>query len=115
MKNFKFTQEVKDNWIKALESGKYEQFGYKLKNPVIPNQMCCLGVLADILNIKIDSTGYRCLSDNFSEIGYEPFNDMKIHEGCNLNLATINDKSYSEGIRDYSNVIPLIKELPIQE
>lgn len=43
----KFTQELKDAWLTALRSGKYEQTKETLRDN---NGFCCLGVLCDILD-----------------------------------------------------------------
>lgn len=41
----KMNPEVKQKWIDALRSGKYEQGSGKLRTP---NGYCCLGVLCDL-------------------------------------------------------------------
>ena len=41
----KMNPEVKQKWIGALRSGKYEQGSEKLRSP---NGYCCLGVLCDL-------------------------------------------------------------------
>jgi hypothetical protein len=109
---FLFTKELKDNWLKALRSGDYEQFNDKLKNSDNNKQMCCLGVLADIHpNIRISKNGENCIVRN-KKVSYDPFDEMKIHNGCPAHLASRNDNSYRDGKRDYSEVIPLIETLP---
>jgi len=108
---FKLTKTLKENWITALKSGEYEQFGGELMNPVNPKQCCCLGVLAHIHpDIKIDDNGRYCIVRNKNK-GYIPFEEMNIHNS-NYRLADINDGSYRDGIRDYSAVIPIIETLP---
>jgi hypothetical protein len=39
--------EIKAKWVEALRSGKYSQTQHVLRNE---NGMCCLGVLADIVD-----------------------------------------------------------------
>jgi hypothetical protein len=41
-------EDVKNKWIEALRSGKYEQTDNRLKKD---NKFCCLGVLCDISGI----------------------------------------------------------------
>ncbi len=87
----------------------------KIFNPSNHKQCCCLGVLATIHpDIEIgeaeDTSTGSCFVDGVSE-KYYPFNEMGIHQGCELNLASTNDITYAEGIRDYSKVIPLIEKL----
>lgn len=40
--------ELKEKWITALKSGKYQQGQHVLRNK--NNEFCCLGVLCDIIN-----------------------------------------------------------------
>jgi len=51
-------QSIKDEWLAALRSGKYEQGRYRLRTE---NQYCCLGVLCDILKEKVDGEWVRCV------------------------------------------------------
>ena len=74
--------------------------------------MCCLGVLASIHpNIKISKDGENCFLKN-RNVRYDPFNEMKIHDGSPVDITEVNDSSYRKGKRDYSKVIPLIETLP---
>lgn len=41
--------ELKENWIKALRSGKYTQTSNHLR---VNDGYCCLGVLCDVLDPK---------------------------------------------------------------
>lgn len=80
----KFTQEVKDNWIKALKSGEYVQgvqtlSGIDYFDGEAIRTHCCIGVLA-------------CIT-----------------EGLRVKQPNTNSKE-----RYYSNIIPLIEELPVQ-
>ncbi len=112
---FKLTKQLKEDWIKALESGDYEQFGDKLRNPNNHKQCCCLGVLATIHpDINITDSGEDCLINGINK-KYYPFEDMNIHKIEDVSkpeLTVVNDNTYSIGFRDYSKVIPIIKDLP---
>ena len=48
--------EIQEKWLKALESGKYEQGNGKLCKD---NKYCCLGVACDVLGLKkvVGNTG----------------------------------------------------------
>lgn len=46
---------LKQKWVKALRSGKYEQARGCLKSN---NAFCCLGVLADLVGVKFDKFDY---------------------------------------------------------
>lgn len=48
--NKKMTKKLKSKWIKALESGDYEQCTSKLQDEDGKN--CCLGVLCRVMRIK---------------------------------------------------------------
>lgn len=118
MKEFKLTKQLKENWLKALKSEEYEQYGKQLRNPDNHKQMCCLGVLAHIHpNIEIkdednnENKGGSCIV-NEENLRYDPFVEMGVHNGnCKVQLASNNDNSYNRGIRDYSEIIPLIEQL----
>lgn len=108
MENRKFTQEVKDNWLEALKSGNFKQGFTELRTPN-ENAHCCIGVLGEITeglhcHYADDKTSpYIFLDDT---IGYEKSKE----------LWRANDLNYTENLkRDYSNVIPLIEALEVQE
>lgn len=103
----KFTQEIKDNWLKALKSGKYKQGFYNLvSDETIGKTYCCIGVLADC------TEGLNC---NLTDPTNSPYNFLEKTIGNELmvELYRTNDKGNPK--RDYSNVIPLIEALPVQE
>lgn len=106
----KFTQEIKDNWLKALKSGKFTQCTGRLKKHSMNNTItyCCIGVLGEItegLEIKefnkTKSCPYHYLNNT---IGIDTVKE----------LYTLNDHTLSPN-KDYSNVIPFIKELKVQQ
>lgn len=117
----KFTKKIKENWLAALRSGEYEQFGENLYNIDNLRQSCCLNVLAVQLKIetKPTNTGGTCIIDGI-DVKYQPFKDLfgkredEIFFRYN-DLAEVNDSSYLKGVRDYSQVIPLIEELETVE
>lgn len=114
--NLVFTQEIKDNWIEALESGKFTQGYCALQsdiNPVI-STFCCIGVLGHItegLNNNTsanDSSNPYCVLQN-SGIDVDPIwkkNDQYSSE------KKSRPKDYKD---DYSNVLEIIKSLPVRE
>ena len=112
---FLFTKELKDNWLKALKSGEFIQHGGVLQDTENHKKQCCLGVLVTIHpDISIGRTYFSGLNScivNKKQVNYTPFDEMKIHTGCKVDLANNNDKSFDAGVRDYSEVIPLIKTL----
>jgi hypothetical protein len=114
MNTLKFTKEVKENWIRNMESGKYKQGYYSLVSRdslESEERFCCIGILGDCtpgLDNMADSDNsmspYKFLSDNFG-------NEMV------SNLYRTNDRSrfLADYAHDYSNVLPLIKSLPTQD
>jgi hypothetical protein len=102
-----FTQQIKDNWIQNLKSGKYVQGAGRLYNSV-DNSYCCIGVLGDC------TPGL----DNSYVTGKEsPYDFLEKTIGNKLteNLYFTNDRSYDPEHPDYSNVLSLIEQLPVQE
>jgi len=69
-------QSIKDEWLAALRSGKYEQGRYRLRTE---NQYCCLGVLCDILKEKVDGEWVRCVEPPLG-------NSENTLEGCDHQL-----------------------------
>lgn len=66
--NTLLTTELKQLWVQALRSGKYQQGHGCLRT--VNNTFCCLGVLADVINPDIWK-----LSDNLSyHWSIEPIN-----------------------------------------
>ncbi len=103
-----FTQEIKDKWLNALKSGEYQQFNGQLRNNGNYKQMCCIGVLCNILNELIDESG----CDNINKDIYQQLNNA-ISSDKTDELWLTNDNSYDAGVRDYSAVIPIIEQLPV--
>lgn len=113
-KKFKFTKEIKETWIKALESGKYIQAQGVLvwnRSDGTKNH-CCLGVLGEILpELDNNIEKMNCKGDN------DPYFFIKesLGEGIEKEIYSANDKTFDPNKRDYSNVLPLIKELPTED
>ena len=107
----KFTQEVKDEWVKALESGRYTQgfTNMKYKDRKNKTRHCCIGVLGEIYpelhNEDTSVERKECAYDFLDRNGIE-FQD----------IWKVNDKidTQPEDL-DYSNVIETIKNLPVKE
>ena len=104
----KLLPEVKDAWIKALESGKYRREVGTLFSSVNPDEtknMCCLGVLRDILSPEYFAPGRGTGIYYFSKTNSVIWAEMAVsHEG---RLASINDADDTIG---YSKQIEYIKE-----
>lgn len=87
--NKKMTKELKNKWIKALESGNYKQCSGALQNAEGSN--CCLGVLCRVMQIKHDNIDGGSLS------GIELPNVLP--KGLETKLINMNDikkKSFEE-------------------
>ena len=127
--SYKLTKELKEKWITALESGEYEQGSGQLKSTNGADsdtgcKHCCLGVLAEVMELKIDANTDGILIDS-KYSGYSVFNliinkheeeitNTLIIEGnhCTVGavgiLTTTNDE---ECDGKYTAVLPLIKQL----
>lgn len=100
----KFTQEIKNKWLKALKSGEYTQCKVDLEKVDYDGKKshCCIGVLGCILGLNNKSNEpYDFLLEN---IGYNKLTE----------IWRLNDKTFNKNKRDYSNVIPLIKTLEVK-
>lgn len=67
----KFTQELKDKWLKALRSGEYSQTSCTLKDS---DGFCCLGVLCDV----IDPNGWIS-HEEYQELDSDQSGDWSLH------------------------------------
>ena len=102
----KFTKEIKKNWLKALKSGDYKQGFVSLFNET-DNSYCCIGVLGHITEGLNNNEG----TENEELLPYKFLKDNGIT--CSDIWSVNDDRNYREtGKRDYSNVIPLIEQLP---
>lgn len=105
----KFTQEIKDQWLTALKSGKYVQgtgmlIDYDGDKPL----HCCIGVLGEVVE-GLDCSCEDSLSDPYQFL-LDVFDDYTMED-----LYLKNDSLGKNGPRDYSNVIPMIEALEVQE
>jgi len=102
MKDLKFTQEIKDQWLAVLKSGKYTQCTRKLETC---GKHCCIGVLGDI-----HPDLHNDCVDKSKMNPYE-FLEMTTSHDKMEKLWKVNDNTFHEGRPDYSNVIHLIERL----
>ena len=113
--NGKLLPEVKDVWITALESGKYKRKVGLLFSDVNPDgtkNMCCLGVLRDVVSpecsIPDEDKDMYYFSKTNRDIDFDRDivfdGNIVSHEG---HLAVINDAIDTVG---YSKQIAYIKE-----
>lgn len=104
----KFTQEVKDNWLEALKSGKFKQ-GFVTLHNAINDTYCCIGVLGEI------TEGLLCSEIDKTKSPYHFLRDTIGKEQTDLLWKTNDAKHRENTTRDYSNVIQLIETLQVQE
>lgn len=71
MSKIKFPKELREKWLKALRSGKYQQTDGILKSDY-DNSYCCLGVCARKLNIPTQELEGVCdfTNDDFMKSKY---------------------------------------------
>jgi len=100
-------QEIKDKWLDALKSGNYVQGTGRLK---CKEKHCCLGVLGEVLGLEIDSGGMSFVGEKCDSKFPYPALSPFLEEEDQRELYIEND-SKPEGLKDYSNVIPLIESL----
>ena len=104
----KLLPDVKDAWITALESGKYQREVGLLFSDVNPDgtkNMCCLGVLRDVVSPECSTPTKGLEMYHFSPDRSRFREDHTIdHEGL---LANING---AKGTQGYSKQIKYIKE-----
>lgn len=106
MEELKFTKELKSKWLEALKSGEYKQGQGALKEISLETgetKHCCLGVLAEVCNWKID-TSTDSIKGNKS---YKPFVHLLSAETCD-SLILENDWDNSG---TFEAVIPIIEKL----
>lgn len=112
----KFTQEVKDNWIKALESGNFKQGYHFLVSDDLETKQekyCCIGVLGEVTE---GLSNKATLSDSINPYRFLEMSGINLKEIWTLNDrcstgSSSRPKDYKD---DYSNVLEHIKALPIQ-
>lgn len=116
----KFTQEIKDNWIKALESGNYKQGYGELEStqPESDKRYCCIGVLGvvteGLTNHSIPESNTWICPYNFLEnsgVDVDPIWELNDSFDPTLRLGDKRTEGYKD---DYSNIIEVIKALPVQ-
>ena len=112
----KFTQEIKDKWLEALKSGDYKQgYGALVSNDDKETRHCCIGVLGEV----------HPELENVASVGStSPYNFLMDTIGASkMDKIWSKNDNYAFGLEDrpedykddYSNVIPLIEQLEVQE
>ena len=91
-------REVRDNWVKALRSGEYEQGEMNLKDR---GKYCCLGVLGEINGVDLDTPadGRYAAIEPF----HAPYDWMK--------FASMNDC----GLYDFNQIADYIETLEVED
>ena len=91
-------KEIKEQWIKALRSGNYQQCKNYLNRE--DKEFCCLGVLCEISNLKKSGSEVKSYTDSFfaSSVTYLPnaFRDkIEITGEQEARLIRMNDNGVS--------------------
>lgn len=104
-----FTEEIKQKWIAALESGNYIQGeGSLVYEEKGVKRHCCLGVLGDVCDF-LDNTAY--LPTSKTAYSYLPSQGINTDPIWEANDFFDKDWEKENPKRDYSNVLPLIRKL----
>jgi hypothetical protein len=106
-----FTKEVKESWLADLKSGKFIQ-GYGALR--YEKTYCCLGVLCVTLDKEYELISECGMSNGdsiYNLLGRE-IGDMRVDHLFRANDRDYNNKHHKH---DYSNVIPLIEQLPTKD
>ncbi len=75
-------KELKDKWVAALRSGEYMQCQEQLQKG---NSFCCLGVLAEVGNLKHD--GMSIIDSNGERLSYNPL--IELVDDPNVKLCVL--------------------------
>lgn len=96
--------ELKQQWIKALESGDYKKGKERLYSK---DGYCCLGVLGKILGLTIDNIGCQFAGDESisTEVIHYPSLNKHLNKKHYTDLTTLNDLNDT-----FEPVIEYIKE-----
>ena len=95
---------LKNKWIKALQSGKYEQTIGKLHRrranlvKAHPVGYCCLGVLCEIANIPIKSGQAMPRKKQLEKLGLQGYEASKL---AGMNDDRMNFKLIAQYIKDH--------------
>lgn len=83
-------KELKDKWVAALRSGKYEQGQNYLRTE--KNKYCCLGVLCEVAGIEpvLLKDGYHYGTDN-ADLDNDLMNKFGLNRDHIYNLIQMND------------------------
>jgi len=83
-------KELKEKWVTALRSNTYTQGTGQLYDPE-KNKYCCLGILCQVADLKIDESGVRLINDEEKEDGYVGFYEVLGNKPLVETLWRLND------------------------
>ncbi len=97
----------KQEWIRALRSGKFEQ-GQQMLHNTESNTYCCIGVLCEIVPAmaRIDTEYRTTYSENSTEIDVDMLEYFGLSEETQVGLIEMNDK---EGL-SFAKIADYIEE-----
>lgn len=101
------TNELRNKWVEALESGEYIQAFETFTNVDKEGKEihCCIAVLEQVLLTTSNNTDvFRLLHSTPTQV-----KELLVKKLINLNDSSSHDRT----VRDYSNVIPFIKSLEL--
>ena len=108
----KFTKEIKESWLKALNSGEFIQ-GYAslVRHVGGVTKHCCIGVLGEIID-GLDNESYE--EESPYTFLTNTIGDTKVTQLWRMNDKGRHNKDFNfKG--SYTNVIPLTESLPTQD
>lgn len=103
------------NWVDAMRSGKFKKGEGVLYNS-FTGCHCALGVLADVMGLRINSNGDAIVGDYDENLGYKPIEDTLGGALAAADVYSINDERMTKnGIwkrkcDDYSEVIAFVEK-----
>ena len=84
---------LRQQWIEALESGKYPQGRFFLKNRGL---YCCLGVLCEVAGLKgQEKEGITSYDGDSRSISTDLCHSVGLRAGQQIDLASLNDSGAS--------------------
>jgi len=107
--SLKFTQEVKDRWTAALRSGNYEQCARTLKRNAghdhVEPAYCCLGVLAEINNLEVQSWAGLLVVEPIAAVGVR----RTLVEGLSMETQSILSVMNDSNDQDFNQIADWIE------
>jgi len=93
-------KELRDEWVAALRSGKYEQGQDQLKTSA--GEYCCLGVLCEVLGVDLERANVNgvkvgeATGTETAALGGDPLELVRaLHYKTRSRLAKLNDNGAS--------------------